>query len=264
MKPYPFGLASLFVVLAQASAFVSAAPVASWDYQVSSVFRASSTTFTGGNGNGISSASQISWGRAGGVVGVNRSALQITDSPSSSTLLTDGPSQIANTYTHINNGNIGSNSTTLKSAQIDATLGLRVTGAGGGFSIFTTDYSVLFAETPNVAGTCASVSVVACNDIFVLSGSLNESFIFDGFQYFVSFFAAPSLTQLTNAECAAAGAAAGCSGFTTPEFQDTAVTFNLQITSRPIEVPEPASIALIGAGLFGLLAMRGRKRAPQA
>lgn len=252
-----------------AAAAFSAAPafssqVTQWDYIVDSAFDAAQTTFSAGrassSGTVAPSNLQISWGVADGTVGANRSALQISATPSSGVLTTDGASQLANTYTHVNNGNLGRNSVSLLTTQIDAQLQLRPSGSGLPYASYLASYTVHFAETPNVPGTCVVQGSVACDDIFVIAGSLNEAFVYDGFQYFVSFFAAPALGTLDNAVCAAAGAGPGCIGFTTQEFMTTTVNFNLAITSRAIEVPEPGSIALLAAGMVGLVAARRRRQ----
>ncbi|KQP15180.1 hypothetical protein ASF43_14245 [Pseudorhodoferax sp. Leaf267] len=238
-----------------------------WDYIVNSAFDPAQTYFNGGraSSNGLAGPMEISWGVVGGSVDVNRSALKISSTPSTGTLTTDGASQLANTYTHVNSGALGSNSVSLRSTQIDATLSLRPTGSGAAYGSYATSYTINFAETPNQPGTCAvTTSVRGCDDIFVLAGALNESFEFEGFRYFVSFFAAPTLTALSPNVCAAASATAGCFGFTTEEFKNTAVNFNLVITSQAIEVPEPASIALFGMAFAGMAALRKRKHRRQA
>jgi hypothetical protein len=251
--------AAAFVAVSSASA----AQVMQWDFQVDSAFNVGSTTFQSGRptSDGVAGQQEISWGATGGTVGTDRSALRISNTPSSGVLTTDGASMMANTYTHINNGNLGSNSVSLRSTQIDAQLQLRPTGSGLAYESFFAPYTINFSETPNVAGTCAAVSTVPCDDIFVISGALNASFVYDGFQYFVSFFAAPDLATLDPAVCSAAGAGPNCMGFTTPEFDTTSVNFNLVITSEAIAVPEPGSLALLGLGLVGVAALRRRKQA---
>jgi hypothetical protein len=94
----------------------------------------------------------------------------------------------------------------------------------------------------------------------VLIGTLNNAFTFDGNTYFVSFFdSANALSPLSAAACAAAGAAPGCIGLTTIEGQDNAFTFDMLITSRPISVPEPVSVSLLGMGLLALGLSRRRR-----
>jgi len=124
-------------------------------------------------------------------------------------------------------------------------------------------FKIFFKETPNVgapASCTIPTSPVACNDIFALNPTqaFNKSF-FDtqGNQYFASIFPVVgsglgTFQPLSSAACAAAGADPGCVGFTTVENQDTTVQFGFLITSRPIVVPEPSTLALLGLLLVGL------------
>jgi hypothetical protein len=266
-----FKLNALGAVLAMAGAGASAAPIANWDYTVSSAFvtMAGATTFNGAspsNADGceLVSGSSITWGACpSGPAGTGRSGIGITNNPQSGTLVTNGAAQGANTYTHSNNV-LSSAYATLTSATIEATLGLRIQGSADPYVYKTATYSILFAETTNAEGTCAAASPPGnpCNDIWVLDGSLNESITFDGNEYFFSFFASPALNGLPDPVCAAAGAEDDCIGFTTIEGQENEVNFLLRVTSRPlvVEVPEPASVALLGAGLLGLAGIRRRRQ----
>ena len=237
----------------------SALPIPAWDYTVTSEFIAPTTFTAGGGCTNVGSAS-ITWGACPvGAPGPGRSGIGISNTPQTGTILTNMAAQPANTYTHSNNV-VAGGSATLTSATISATLGLKVQGAPDSDYIYkTASYEVLFAETPN-ATPCAAASPAGnpCNDIWVLSGSLNNSFIIGGDEYFFSFFAAPSLASLPVGVCAAAGALPGCTGFTTVEGQPNAVNFLMALTSEPLQIPEPSSLALFGIGLLGFVSLRRR------
>lgn len=237
--------------------------ITQWDYIATSVFQTSagSTTFTSGGGCQYVTGSEISWGAGSpGCTtgpGSGRSGIGISNSPLAGVINTNGAAEPANTYTHNNNVVSGSDATLTK-ATLVSTLQLRETGSGDPYQTFSATYTILFDETPNVT-PCLVASPIPCNDIWVLQGSVNNSFMFDGNTYFASYYAAPALVPLPAAACNAVTGAPLCVGFTTVEGMDNQVAFALQITAQPISIPEPSSLALLGLGLLALAGLRRRR-----
>ncbi len=250
----------------------SAAPlITQWDYEVTSVF--TNATYKGavpGNANGCEALSEsaIRWGTCS-TTGIDYSSIGITNTPRTGVINTDNVAKPANTYTHRNQP-LSADYATLTSATIKSTLKIRPTGSGADYTSTDTTYTIRFNETTNTA-PCLAPSPVGnpCNDIWVLDGSLNAEFILDGNKYYFSFYAEPALTNLNELNpgiCASVGIAGACNGFTTIEGQNNTVNFVMRLTSEPIviDVPEPASIALFGAGLLGLVGVRRRQTKRQA
>ena len=252
-----------------AAPFTQAA-VIEWTYVVSIEWTGANFTNGGANANAnvVDTDTLISWGAAGGdhtVSGLpainSRSGLQITDSPAMGNVFTNNMAPaLTNTITHYNNA-ISNQYDTLTSASLLATLDLTpVNPVGPAADQFTTNFFIDFIETPNTSPCGFPVDTV-CDDIFVIQfGALNTEFVYDGVTYFASIVElSGNLTALPDATCATAGVANGCLGFTTPENTFTPAQFGFFITTRPVNVPEPAMLGLFGLGLLGLRAF-GRRR----
>ncbi|WP_052750339.1 THxN family PEP-CTERM protein, partial [Arsukibacterium sp. MJ3] len=223
--------------------------------------------FNGVNANQIVNDSLISWGRAGGdhtdatQNALNsRSGLEISNSPAMGNIFTNDlmPSP-TNTITHFNN-TISNTFSSLTSASVFTTLNLTPVNPVGPSVMFETNFFIDFIETPNRT-PCDFISATVCDDIFIIRfGALNSEFVYDGVTYFLSIVELTgNLTPLANATCAKAGVANGCLGFTTREKAFTPAEFGFIITTRPVNVPEPAMLGMFGLGLLGLRAF-GRRR----
>lgn len=265
------GIGSVLAVLLSGVPVAQAAPVANWNYTVTSEWVPASTVFSGPAGVGgqqINNTSEISWGLSTGLGGSltpsgNRSGVVISNSPAVGVIATDGAAAATQTITHTNNP-ISASYGTLTSASLLTTLTLTdPTPPPTGLPSQSITFGINFSETSNAA-PCGFPSGSTCDDIFVIDlGSLNQSFVYDGYTYFTSIITElGALTPLDPLTCSTAGAAAGCLGFQTPEGQATAERFAFLITSQPVNIPEPESLSLLAFALLGSTAMARRKGRP--
>jgi hypothetical protein len=286
-------LVRIAAAFAAAGMMVSAqaALVPSWDYEVVTIFNGTNT-FTSGTGSQIETQRQVSWGDPAGNIFAQpaggRSGISISDgdgappggndttvNPNTGNVVTNDLTNnigLGAWITHHNNPISGAFAT-LRTSQIDSSLSLWAVPPGntGGLpdtGPSTLTFTVFFAETPNATPCTIASSPTPCNDIFALNQAqaFNQQFTYNGDTYFVSIFpivgaGLGSFTQLPAAACADAGAAPNCIGFTTVEGQNTTIRFGFAITAQPISIPEPGTLALLGGSLFGLAALRRRRKA---
>jgi hypothetical protein len=262
-------LVTAFAALAACNA--SAGLVTQWTVDVNTIFDTTSVLPAGVT---VVNNQSLRWGTS---TGSGQSGLDITNSPSSTTVFTDGAAVANVSVTHLNRPITG---ISLDSVNILSTLTLTpFVPSLPGLPSQTITFGVNFEETTNAASPCADggangvgVNVNGCADIFVIDkNALNFGFLYDtdgaggdaALQYFISFFELTSgLNPLPDAACGAAGATAPCLGFRTPEGADTTFQFASLITTEPVTVPEPGILSLMGLGLAGLVfAARLRKQA---
>lgn len=270
---------STLLVAALVAPLANATMVSQWTVGTYTRFDTTSVTSTGGVGNpGISIGSQsLSWG-SGGISGIDitqggnsggaASAYQSTP------VFTDGAAVDNVIITHRNQPITGN---TLTSVDILSTLYLTPLAPVGSTvgPLGPVTFAINFAETTNGANPCANgqannqgVNINGCADIFVIDqDSLNFAFTFPdpddlstSRTYYLSFFERTGgFTSLPGAACTAAGATAPCLGFMTPEDLTTPAQFAVTITSDPITIPEPGTLALLGISLAGLGLVRRRR-----
>jgi len=182
------------------------------------------------------------------------------------------------TFTHFNNP-ISSGYNSLLSGSIFDTLTLTpISPLGSAVAAPNINFNFEFRETPNdpTSGICAggesSSLGEGCGDLFGFAGipNLNQAFNYDGQQYFASVlvlgpnFEVSPIAFLNDGQCAALGYTSGtsgqrCQGFQTAENAATTVRFGFVVTTEPLPVPEPGTLALMGLAILGLGVMRARK-----
>ena len=258
--------------------------VTQWGFSTDSKF--SDATFNTGTGTTSTSDYELSWGNGSGDytsptanASNNRSALTVGSSltnktgggPATGVINTTiggtpdilaGQIGFGTTFTHWNNP-ISGNFATLTSAKVTDSLTLTplLPSLGADISAPTLEFNFQFRETPN-NGPCAGGTATPCGDLFGFAGTPNLNLLvpYDGNNYFASIFvlnedlSASPIAYLNDGQCAALGFTTGtsgqrCQGFLTAESAWTTVQFGFAITTSPIEVPEPAPLALLGLGL---------------
>lgn len=275
MKNKKFGIrSSLAALVAATAAFGSVGAHATlangivdqWDVGVNGQFLCNTAVFTSGPNpqpNTSCAPGTMNWGTNG------TSGLDITNPVGASVVDTNGPAVANLSVTHRNQP---INAPSLDSVSLESTLTLTpFTPAAPGLPSAALSFLIEFQETPNGDAICedgglqgVGVNANGCGDIFVIDqSSLNFAFQYDlgmGAQtYFISFFEqSGGLNPLPPAACTSAGVTPPCLGFVTAEGANTTFNFAAVITTAPVSVPVPGTLASMGLGLL-LLGLRRRR-----
>ncbi|MBS7812014.1 THxN family PEP-CTERM protein [Roseococcus pinisoli] len=193
---------------------------------------------TGTSGTGNNTVTQVHWGSPSN----SQSGLGFNPANPPAAVVNTDTTFLLGTLTHYNEP---INSGTAASS---ARLNLATTIAGAVPSTQTFSYQFLIDETPNTP-PCAYPSTTPCADRITFNNlTTSSSFMIGGVPYTIELLGFSSN-----------GGATISSSFISQEGGSNSIQLYARITT-PTPVPEPASFAILGAGLLGLAAARKRRQ----